>query len=365
MLALSLRVPKAGSDGWTKWLVGGPEDAHAEATWYVDGSFIDDGHPDAGRTGFAIAVVGPDGDVCGLCHGAPPAWITNAAGAEGWALYTVLRASPLPPRIVTDCLGLIRQLQRGLDDATAHFRPLARLWRLISLTLDGTVPEGWLDERFVWMPAHTSRAAAGKRTRSDGRPLTLRDWRCNRLADALAKAAVASDRLPAPLRALLKQAGRASDFAAASLGLVTHAANNYLHTDWGHDGTPTTTKKRDAWLPPYLNRGGGHRPRATGTRKRKRGEEQPGAPSPAAQREELQALETAAAERLKHAKEARGRARALTTLREAEREGRAVQAWYSQRAQAPIQREPGTPSAAERLAALRQRVLAKAATSHA
>ena len=273
----------------------------------------------------------------------------------------MLRVTAAPPRIVTDCLGLIRQLQRGLDDATAHFRPLARLWRLISLTLDGAVPEGWLDERFVWMPAHTARTAAGRRTRSDGRPLTLRDWRSNRLADALAKAAVGTDRLPAPLRTLLKQAGRASDFAAASLGLVTQAANNYLHTEWGEDGRPTTATKRDAWLPPYLHRGGGHRPRATGSRKRKRGDEEPGAPSPTARLEELQDLEAAAAEKLRHAKEARGRARARTALQQAEQEGRAIQAWFSERALVPVQKDPAAPSAAERLAAVRRRVLAKQA----
>ena len=45
------------------------------------------------------------------------------------------------------------------------------------------------------MPAHTSMHSIGVALRSDGIAVTAVDWRANRLADALAKAAV--ERVPA------------------------------------------------------------------------------------------------------------------------------------------------------------------------
>ena len=110
ILALKLQLPRLEPGGWFRWVVGGPELADDGSTWYIDGSFIDGPSPFTGRAGFAIVIVAPSGalQACGL--GAPPTWVTNSAAAEAWALVTTLRSSPFPPRITTDCLGLIRQL---------------------------------------------------------------------------------------------------------------------------------------------------------------------------------------------------------------------------------------------------------------
>ena len=41
------------------------------------------------------------------------------------------------------------------------------------------------------MPSHTARGEAEQNNKSDGTPVSIQDWRANRLADALAKNAVA------------------------------------------------------------------------------------------------------------------------------------------------------------------------------
>jgi len=359
-LALDLRLPRPRADGWSKWLFGKPEDFDETASWYTDGSLVDGPHPLFGRTGFAIVVVGRDRQVAGVCYGAPPSWVTNAAGAEAWALYMALRSVATPPRVITDCLGLLRQLQRGLADATAPHRPLARLWRLLSTTFDGQVPQDWLENSLLWMPAHTSKKTAAFAKRSDGRPLTRLDWRSNRLADAFAKAAASNDRLPFALRALLRRATAAADFSTASLGLVTRAANSYRSSAWGPDGALRTTTLRDAWLPPYLDRSAGQRKRATGKRKRSTDRAGPAPPDKPPKQKELLALEAAAEDRRRHAREARARAKNGAEQRAAEAEGRGAQAWLADQALRFSARPPDAPTAATRLEALRLRIAAKA-----
>ena len=279
-------------------------------------------------------------------------------------MYTALRSCHQPPRIVTDCLGLLTQLERGLADGMAAHRPLARLWGLIAATLDNAVPQEWLKERLAWMPAHTSRAAVGRWLRSDGRPVSLRDWRANRLVDKLAKVAASHRALPKDLLRLLKNASDATEHAGACLGLATHAANNYRETSWRPDGTAVQTLRRDAWLPPYLDRGAGHRAKASG--KRPLPQPTPAQADRDPNTDELDALERAAREQLLHAKGASGRAKTATKLREAEAEGRGLQTWLTDKAAGAQPQRPQTgPTPAERMEALRQRVVMKASTSHA
>ena len=326
---------------------------------------IDAVHQRVGSTGFGVAVIGPEGNVCGLCYGAPPSWVTNAAGAEGWALFTVLRSCNQPPRIVTDCLGLVTQLERGLPDATASHRPLARLWGLVATALDGDVPQQWLKNELAWMPAHTSRAAIGRRLRSDGRPVSKKDWRANRLVDKLAKTAAGFKAPPKDLLKLLKAANDATEHAGACLGLTTFAANNYRETSGRPDGTAVATLYRDAWFPPYLDRGTGHSPKATGSRPPDQ-KTKPEEDAAAAAGDERGTLEAAARDKLQHARAASSRAREATRLKEAAAEGRGVQAWLADKAAGPPPKRPAdTATAAERLEALRRRVAAKASAAHA
>jgi len=149
MLVVDVQIPQGRERGWMRWLIGGPELADGGCTWYIDGSLVDASYQGTARTGFGIVLVGGDGEVRGCCLGAPPRWITNAAGAEGWALLEVLQSCPDAPNIITDCLGLLQQLQRGAADATDARRPLARLWGLIFAALDGSTPLGWIHRGFA------------------------------------------------------------------------------------------------------------------------------------------------------------------------------------------------------------------------
>jgi len=196
ILALRVRLSHPKPEGWLRWVVGRPEQVTESDRWYIDGSLVDGPGWYTGRAGMALVVVAPDGSLVACAMGSPPDWITNSVAAEGWALLEALRATPFPPNITTDCLGLIRQLESGLRDATLPIRPLARLWTLIARELDGVVPDNWLHERFNWMPSHLARGAIGSTVKSCGGVVTPVDFRANRLADALAKLAALSYRAP-------------------------------------------------------------------------------------------------------------------------------------------------------------------------
>ena len=97
----------------------------------------------------------------------------------------------------------------------------------------------------MWMPAHLSLAEVGEAKLSDGVRLTTVDWRANRLADALAKAA-ARRRLPyRGIDSLLAVAAKAARHAARLLGRVTHSANNHTVMEIGPDGVLVSRVVRD------------------------------------------------------------------------------------------------------------------------
>jgi hypothetical protein len=197
-------------------------------------------------TGFSLVVVADDGTLLACGHGTPPSWIFDSAGAEAWAFYVALDMCPFPPPITTDCLGLLESLERGKADATAANRPLARLWRMIFGALDGYPEPLHRTGMFIWMPAHRSAGAVGSLLRSDGQPITMVDWRANRLADILAKAAALKYRMPLRALKLLRDAAAAMEYAGALLGTVTYAANHYCDEVRHPDGTVSKCRRRDA-----------------------------------------------------------------------------------------------------------------------
>ena len=85
--------------------------------------------------GFAIVVVSPTGELLGVGLGTPPEWIQDSAGAEAWAVYTVLAMSAETPAIVTDCYGILTGLAGGRAKTTLPHRPLATVWKMIYNTL--------------------------------------------------------------------------------------------------------------------------------------------------------------------------------------------------------------------------------------
>jgi len=212
------------------------------------------------------------------------------------------------------------------------------------------------------MPSHTSRSAVGVTLRSDGNPVTYLDWRINRLVDKVAKVAAASGRAPWPQRRLVEEAHRAVEFSAALLGLTTRAANSFQTTEWRADGTAHTQLRRDSQPPAFYAKGRGARPKAAGPRPKPLPP-----PSPRTREREQRDADHARLEeqrraQLEHLKGAKTRAKQAAEGLEDAKEARALATWHQDRATAQATaRPPGQPSAAERLQALRLRVLARQA----
>ena len=72
-----------------------------------------------------------------------------------------------------------------------------------------------------------SRLTIGARNKSDCQPVTALDWRANRLADAVAKAAAVENRFAASSRILLQRTITAYERALVELAVVTLAANTH------------------------------------------------------------------------------------------------------------------------------------------
>ena len=85
--------------------------------------------PQLSAMGFAMALVdASNGALLAFAYGAPPTWVDTSAAAELWALFTLLQMSPEQPVTITDCKGMLDELRRGREAATAHDRRNARLW---------------------------------------------------------------------------------------------------------------------------------------------------------------------------------------------------------------------------------------------
>ncbi len=202
-------------------------------------------------------------------------------------------------------------------------------------------------DRLVWMPAHTGAHAIGKVQTSKGASLTAPIWRANRLVDVLAKKAASQHTVgPAILRAL-KLAEATALHGAALLGMVVHAANNLRVDECQEDGTTRTTLRRDTAPLPKTGKQKmleGHTGEGVGGAQRPAGTDARAATGP----QELARCK--AAQRRLLAEEALARAEA------------AFWANWSGPALAP---RAGVPTAAERLEALRRRVMCRSAAASA
>jgi len=270
---------------------------------------------------------------------------------------------------------------------------------MIFQALDGGISPDEVGKMLLWMPSHGSKTVIGRAIKSDGSAVTALDWRANRLVDALAKAAAGKGRVDKSLLAFWDAAGEAVEFCAATLGMVTYAANNVRESAQRADGTYVYALRRDACPIPFLN--AAQRP----LRRTARGHDDttttalasdasapqpaPTADAPASARElngraaapasaaaassrtlpppaadahpETESHDDLAAERAALARGAKARAATAAALKEEQAERRFAQAWHLQRAAAAGQSAPQALTAQERLEALRRRVRARAA----
>ena len=213
--------PPAAEDsfGWTIM----PEGGILMPGWttYLDGSFRDGPTEDLGRTGWGFISYDPEGKIRAAAFGVPPPWIRSIHGAEMWALFAALRCS-LPGGIYrSDRKAVVSTFAAGRAQATSASNEHARLWDMIFTACDdGDLPQ------LVWMPAHTSAADIGRARLSNGEPLTVRDRAGNDAADILAKRGAETHRVPKEVRKQWKQRDLLATWAARTLAIVTHIANN-------------------------------------------------------------------------------------------------------------------------------------------
>jgi hypothetical protein len=247
IFVMRVQVPKPPCDESFQWLVEPPEDRFNEARWFIDGSMFDEPRRFARRIGFGIVVTSRDGTLLGCGNGTPPQWIHDAAGAEVWAFYKVASLNAFLPHTTTDCLGIVDTLAGGVRAAVGDKRILARLWGMIACCVDGDF--GHAASMVDWMPAHGSKLSIGKAIKSDQTQVTLLERRANRLVDGVAKAAAGANRVERRITNGVAEASALVQYAAAKVGVVTHAANNYLVDVTSAEGVTTRCNRRDAMAP--------------------------------------------------------------------------------------------------------------------
>jgi len=226
-----------------------PPDGLTDLTWYLDGSMLHRELYEFRAMGFAVVVVSASRGLVGLGGGTPPWWCRTAAAAEAWALQVALAFCVMNDQIRTDCQSLVNTAEAGLTEAIAASRPLARIWTMIGQHTDGDIVSLAASKRLVWLPAHQTTAAIRNRWLANGQRFTVIDWRANRLADAYAK--LVADSASPPKRSLNTAISglKACKHAAAVLGLVTFAANNFEVTTVDDKGKVHTKSIRDAQAP--------------------------------------------------------------------------------------------------------------------
>ena len=212
-------------DGWFEWRL---EPAHnielSECHWYSDGSRLDPTMSLFGACGFALVALTAQGTLVGIAYGVPPSWCRSAAGAEAWALLTILRICQVVPVIFTDCMGLLTTAAAGEQAIVAADRPLARIWGEIVHCVDDDLNP--LIARLRWMPAHKAFNAVGNARLSDGSVLRPLSWRANRLVDEAAKAAAVHAKADRRIIAFIESARAFVQYRAAVLGQATYRANH-------------------------------------------------------------------------------------------------------------------------------------------
>ena len=331
--------------------------------WYIDGSRRYPAAHCLATTGCGLTIVDDSDCVVGAAYATPPAWVTAASAAETWALLLVLKEVVAVPCIFTDCLGLLVAAQNGVAAATAGKRNNARIWNLIAEVLNGSFDE--LRRSLVWLPAHTSVDACRERKRSDGRKLSVVDWRANQLCDKLAKRAAAKTAARDRAMAELEDAKEALLHHGAILGRATHAANNCMRNVQLADGRYKLVSCRDTTALDYIARRGNCKRRVSADEdasqqlpsKRMKGADGTAAAAAAANIASADGNSSWHC-RAADALETRRRKAVLRRRAAAEQLAECVRAKL-QRLQPTCSAGGGTPSAAQRLAALRARVLAK------
>ena len=193
---------------------------------FTDGSLID-GKVRYGcqSLGWAFAIINDDGDLIAAAHGVPPQWISTIQGAELWAVRMAMLHVTFPEKLYTDCMSVKLGVRRSREWAGSSKRRMASVCSVVVDQLDSNC------DIVEWMPAHTSKAAIGRTYCSDGQPVCDLKWSSNQLVDLLAKAAAESVRVPSGVRHWLVSRDEQILDLVVFVGKLTHAANSHTRPD--------------------------------------------------------------------------------------------------------------------------------------
>ena len=230
--------PAIPSDGTFHWHDGVPTSLML-ATFYTDGSRIDDDYVNCKRFGWAFVAVDSIGRRLGAASGVPPPWIESITGAEAWALLMAVRSAAPGASFKTDSLNCADTIRKGKAWALAPTRPLARVWRDLFSTFDDPSDA----ESVVWMLAHSSSSDVGVLCLGNGTKLTDLDRDSNHAADKLAKSAALAYRVPVAVRTEIAAVHSVTYTMAQYLGRATFAANHH-HLPPHRDSAPTPAHAR-------------------------------------------------------------------------------------------------------------------------
>ena len=242
-VSIPIAEPQIPTNGWL-WLSEPPDQSIENLTWVIDGSRRYASHWTLATTGCGVAVLDVHGKLLAYATATPPPWVKTAGAAEAWALLLTLRENPAPPRLITDCLALLHAARAGPAFAARANNTDARIWKQIAEYTGGCFKD--LTAAMVWMPSHTSNADGSYRIKSNGSSITTAEWRANQLADSLAKRGALVSPLREEADKLIRAAGEAILQSASRLGVVTLAANAHIVEGVKDDGTAFSIAKRDS-----------------------------------------------------------------------------------------------------------------------
>ena len=250
LLVLQLPVPEPQNEQGWRWYPHAPDTTDGSLLWVFDGSRKFGSQWHWARTGCGVVVITSAGRFVACARATPPCWIRTSGEAEAWSLFLILREAVALPYLFTDYLGLLQAARRGTRSVTAGGNPAARVWSMIAHALDGSVTKLLDGDKLIWMPAHKSLTGSLARRKSNGSLVKPWEWRANALADLLAKVGAPHSVVAERCEAVLDSATLAIRHGAALLGAVTHAANNCKYVEQLDDGTTRTTTWRDSSQPP-------------------------------------------------------------------------------------------------------------------
>ena len=246
LLLARVPVPIRTQAPLLRWLTAEPDRSRTDLNWYIDGSVVDQWIPELATSAAALVVVSHAGDLVAFAEAALPASARSSGAAETLGLYLACATSLRIPSVITDCKSLLDAARAGIGRATAASRPLAGTWTRIAAAIEVPIQRLVVDGLLLWMPSHVARSRISECKRSDGRTVTLLDWRANRLADAIAKRCAFAAAAPRADVARVEAASRAAATVAATLGVVTRAANRFPESRTTASGNVVQLLRRDA-----------------------------------------------------------------------------------------------------------------------